>query len=320
MRNGWYSAFKDYLTFTKRERTGIIIALIIGVTLFYLPHFFSTGKQVVNKQAFIHEIAQLKISVDSNKKSFNKYSKDDEPFDYYQPKKYAYENTAKGELFNFDPNTLDANGWRRLGIKDKTAQTIQKLLSKGFKFRQPEDIKKIYGLKPDQADRLIPYIHLTSNTEAEHTFASNKPAYSNPYVSKKSNSAVIDINNADTSALIVLPGIGSKLAARIVGFRNKLGGFSSVAQLGETYGLPDSTFKKIQPQLRCDHPTLKTININTADANQLKAHPYISWSIANAIVNYRQQHGDYKAVGDIMKINIITNEIFTKISPYLATL
>jgi DNA uptake protein ComE-like DNA-binding protein len=41
----------------------------------------------------------------------------------------------------------------------------------------------------------------------------------------------VDINSADTSAFIALPGIGSKLAARIVNFRDKLGGFYSIEQV-----------------------------------------------------------------------------------------
>ncbi|MEJ7684007.1 MAG: helix-hairpin-helix domain-containing protein [Segetibacter sp.] len=125
------------------------------------------------------------------------------------------------------------------------------------------------------------------------------------------------MNTADTSALISLPGIGSKLAARIVNFREKLGGFSSVNQLGETYGIPDSTFQKIKPQLQCNHPALKTININTADINVLRAHPYLRWNIANAIINYRQQHGNYKSVEDIRKIDLITDDLYNKIAPYL---
>ena len=318
MKDWWYSTIKDYLAFSKRERTGIIIGIIIVAALMFLPAFVKPEKRIVSKQAFIQELAQLKISVDSGNRSFTQYGKDDERFDYYQPKKNSYDYTAKGELFPFDPNTLDASGWKRLGVKDKTVQTIQNFLSKGYKFRKPEDIKKIYGLKPEQANRLVPYVKIAADAVAENTFATSKPAYTNTYPSKKSTTAIIDINDSDTSAFITLPGIGSKLAARIVNFRKKLGGFTSVAQLGETYGLPDSTFKKIQQQLKCNPGAVQTININTADAAQLKAHPYMSWNIANAIINYRQQHGNFKTVSDIMRINIVTEELFTRISPYLS--
>lgn len=74
---------------------------------------------------------------------------------------------------------------------------------------------------------------------------------------------MVTINDADTSAFIALPGIGSKLSARIVAFRDKLGGFYSVEQIGETWGLADSTFQKIKGRLQVSGEVRK-INVNTA--------------------------------------------------------
>jgi competence protein ComEA len=127
------------------------------------------------------------------------------------------------------------------------------------------------------------------------------------------------VNEADSTAFSTVPGIGSRLANRIIGFREKLGGFYSADQIGETYNLPDSTFQKIKPFLKTGDKTVKKININTADASTLKTHPYIRWNLANAIVQYRTQHGNYKSVDDLKQIAIITPEIFQKISPYLST-
>jgi len=118
-------------------------------------------------------------------------------------------------------------------------------------------------------------------------------------------------------AWIALPGIGSKLAARIVTFRERLGGFYSIKQVADTYGLPDSTFSKIEPLLQCDHSAVRQIDINVADANALKQHPYIRWNIANAIVQYRAQHGNFKTLEDLQQLALITPEIFEKIKPYL---
>jgi competence ComEA-like helix-hairpin-helix protein len=102
-------------------------------------------------------------------------------------------------------------------------------------------------------------------------------------------------------------------------FREKLGGFYSANQIAEIYGLPDSTFLKIKPYLIVGDVPIKKININTADANLLKQHPYIKWNLANAIVQYRQQHGDFKTLDELQNIALITPEVFAKISPYLKT-
>jgi competence ComEA-like helix-hairpin-helix protein len=114
-----------------------------------------------------------------------------------------------------------------------------------------------------------------------------------------------------------LPGIGSKLAARIVNFREKLGGFYSVEQVGETYGVPDSTFQKIKNRLVVNSEVRK-VNINLATKEELKTHPYIRWQLANAIVEYRNQHGPFKSLEDLKKIVLVDEINFKKIIPYLS--
>jgi competence protein ComEA len=81
--------------------------------------------------------------------------------------------------------------------------------------------------------------------------------------------------------------------------------------------LPDSTFLKIKPYLIIGDISIKKINLNTADANLLKQHSYIKWNLANAIVQYRLQHGDLKTINELQNIALTTPEVFAKISPYL---
>jgi len=319
----------DYFTFSKSQRNGIFIAigimLLCMIIRFGYGFFFST-KTVPADSAFIRQVSQLKMA-DTNRYAGNypnnnyrrNYYNDDDG-NYNEPLKKDNKYTIKGELFEFDPNTISATDWKRLGVRDKTIATIQNYLSKGGKFRKPEDIKRIYGLFPDEAERLLPYVKIagteTSNYSNDFNASTSPaavPASAKPAYTPKT----IDINTADTSAFIALPGIGSKLAFRIVNFREKLGGFSNISQLGETYGLPDSTFQKIKARLVVNGSGLRQFNINTADANTMKMHPYIKWNIANAIVQYRTQHGNYTSLNDLKKIEIIDEQTFGKIAPYL---
>ena len=114
-----------------------------------------------------------------------------------------------------------------------------------------------------------------------------------------------------------MPGIGSKLANRIIAFREKLGGFYKVEQVAETYGLPDSVFQKIKEKLVIGNSNVKKMNINNATVDELKVHPYIRYNIANAIVQYRNAHGNFSTVQDLKKIMIITEDIYSKVAPYL---
>ena len=127
-----------------------------------------------------------------------------------------------------------------------------------------------------------------------------------------------DINTGDTTAFIALPGIGSKLALRIVTFRDKLGGFLSVSQIAEVYGLKDSVFQIIKPYLKCDVNGVHKIEINIAARDELKNHPYIRWSIADAIVSYRDQHGPFTSAADFRKIESVDAEALEKMMPYIS--
>lgn len=317
MKYWWRNVVKDYFAFTAKERNGLITMLFIAAAIFFAFRYYPVKRSPVSKTAFQQELVKLKITADSSH-SNKDYQRNENFADYTRPKNDEYSGNSKGKLFDFDPNTLDTNGWKRLGIREKTIHTIQNFLAKGFKFRHPEDIKKVYGLSPKDTEKLIPYIHIAQEeTFINGSFSNRDKITYSTVAGEPKKTRIININTADTSAFIALPGIGNKLAARIVSFRQKLGGFSSVAQLGETYGIPDSTYQKIKKYLQCDNPALKTININTADVNELRTHPYLRWNIANAIINYRQQHGNYKTVDDLRKIDIITDDLYNKIAPYL---
>lgn len=151
---------------------------------------------------------------------------------------------------------------------------------------------------------------------SKSAFVRNEPWFKNKSYHKVSLRPV-EINSADTAGLIALPGIGSKLAARIVAFRDKLGGFYTVEQLSEVYGLADSVFKRIRPLLKCDTALVRRININTAPADTLRMHPYIRSSIAGALVAYRNMHGDFGSAKQLANINSIDAGALNKMMPYL---
>jgi len=137
------------------------------------------------------------------------------------------------------------------------------------------------------------------------------------YASRKEVKAV-DINTGDSTAFEALPGIGATLAMRIIRFREKLGGFYSVEQVKETFGLADSTFSRIRPYLQfINYSGVRQININTATMDELKAHPYIRYNLARVIINYREQHGFFATVEDLKKITAIDAMQYEKLKAYL---
>jgi competence protein ComEA len=309
----------EYLDFTKKQRNGTIVLLLIILTLIILPFFFPffIHEKVYDHTTFEKQIAALKIShPDSSRKHQYNNDFENERRSYFVPSPRNRSNAqeARGEAFYFDPNTIDEAGWRKLGVKEKTIGTIKNYLAKGGKFYKPADIEKIWGFSKHEVERLVPFVKIEQQPNVK--FNSNK-ADKPTYERKTFTPSLIDINSADTSAFIALPGIGSKLSQRIIGFREKLGGFYKIEQVAETFGLPDSTFQKIKARLILSDAQVKPININTATIDELKSHPYIRFTFANAIVQYRSQHGGFSTVPDLKKIILITDNVYNKLLPYL---
>ena len=321
----WSEFIKEYLAFTRKERVGILVIVAIIVFTLFLPDILSkkSGNTPVKMDtAWMAAVRKLEIKVPDSADEYYRKNDDENAYAYqYDKRKSSYNENAiaKGELFYFDPNTISTSDWKRLGLRDKTIKTVENYLSKGGHFYKPEDLQRIYGLRDEEYESLKPYIKIESNPSKanEELVSSNSENEIRTAKTYTSRYSVIDVNTADSSAFISLPGIGSKLALRIVNFRDKLGGFYSIDQIGETYGLPDSTFQKIKQYLRLDNPSVKKININTATVDEMKAHPYIKYNLANPIVAYRNEHGLFSKIEDIKKVMAVTDEIYKKISPYL---
>ena len=134
----------------------------------------------------------------------------------------------------------------------------------------------------------------------------------------RKTSRTIDLNTADTAELQQLRGIGPVLSARIVRYRTLLGGFSDKEQLLEVYGLPDSVYRRIAPQLSVDTSRIQRLDINTATYGQLVRHPYLDKHQVAAIVRLRERKGAFASLDDLHQIPIIEQETYNKIIPYLS--
>lgn len=127
----------------------------------------------------------------------------------------------------------------------------------------------------------------------------------------------ININTASAEEWQTLYGIGPYRSDRIVRFRNALGGFYSVDQVSETYGLPDSVFKEIKVQLLPDS-SWQLININTIVYDSLYIHPYITKQMAYFIVKHRETTGPVTSMEDLYGIiREKDHERLRKLEPYL---
>jgi len=267
-----------------------------------------------------------------------------EPAETAPPNRYAGKNrpdaredeapAPQARLFPFNPNTVSTEQWQQLGLPRWLAERIGKYRAKGGKFRKKEDLKRIYDFPEETYTRLEPYIRLDEPVvgRAGGEPLDNPPVASvptnpsaptkppNPAASEAKPAAktlfTFDLNTADTTELKRVYGIGSKLSARIVKTRNDLGGFHSLGQVREVWGLDSVVVDELFKHATLRNPQLRKLNVNTTPFEQMR-HPYLKFHMARAIVAYRQQHGPFSAPEDLLKVKVIDAKTVEKLTPYL---
>ncbi len=127
----------------------------------------------------------------------------------------------------------------------------------------------------------------------------------------------LPFSETDSVLLQIVPGIGALTAGRIIKHREKLGGFTQIAQLNEVYGLKPEVIPVIWEYFDFDAAPIRKLSINRATIEELASHPYISYQEAKVVVAYRLQHGPFLELDNLLKIRIFKAEWVSKIGPYL---
>jgi len=144
--------------------------------------------------------------------------------------------------------------------------------------------------------------------------------FANPRYSSKSCKFdfVIEINKADTSELTLLKGIGPALSRRIVNYRNKLGGFISLDQLLEIYGIMVDVIENNADNISIDTSLIVPLNINTASIRRLRDHPYLDFYKAQEIVEKRKIK-PFNNIEELLALKSFTDADWNKVRHYLST-
>lgn len=308
---------RDYFTFNKRERNGLIVLLAIMTAIASWPAIFKR----LHKEEPV-DFTAFQRSIDSFRKRVEESSVSGQTQDGEVAALDVLDQEAKDGLsgksdyaltpYPFNPNLLDAKGWRRLGIQEKTIRTILNYKAKGGRFYKKEDLKKIYGFSEADYDRLESYIQFPSAV----TFKEKDSASTGKTVPVKSK-PVTELNSADSLQLLALQGVGPVLSSRIIRYRDKLGGFHSIEQLKEIYGLSPESYELISGQCTIDATAVHKLDINTITVDELKLHPYFRYTLAKMVINYRDQHGVFTSAEQLRNVDLITDSILEKIEPYL---
>lgn len=303
LNNSIKNKLKQYFSFTRREQRGIAVLLILLALMVAATSLHPFGSPPVQQppDSFAAEVDSFLAAVPSTPPSYDKPSNT----------VIAHSPINDSKLVNFDPNTLSPEEFGNLGLSKYVVKAIVNYRKAGGKFYKKEDLKKIYSLKPEDYSRLEPYITITQ-TQTIHKDTIYPPKFAKP------SNLIVELNSADSANLTQLQGIGPSFASRIIKFRKKLGGFYQKQQLLEVYGFDAERLKKIENQLIIDSTKINKIDLNQVTFKNLLRHPYFEFHMVKAIVTYRQQHGGFKNVDDLLAIELMYSELYNKIRPYVS--
>jgi len=154
-------------------------------------------------------------------------------------------------------------------------------------------------------------------TKIEKQYPSGAKAGTVSNISHQIRRKKTDLNKCDSTELEGLPAIGPVLASRIIKYRKLLGGYVSVSQLREVYGLSDSTFNFISSRVEADSADISFIHINSASFKELIRHPYFERYDVQSIIKYRELKGKIDRFEQLIENKVITGKKTLKIRPYL---
>ena len=98
-------------------------------------------------------------------------------------------------------------------------------------------------------------------------------------------------------------GVGEKLSANIIKYRNKHGGFVSKVELSEIWGLTPEVIDRISEHFAVKTPRkIQVYNLNTATRDQLVRIPHIDYEIASSIIEERTLREGFENIEDLTKV------------------
>jgi len=305
----WKTFHRDYFNFSRAERFGILF--LCGCILLILTIRWSVPLWIQRQQpdisAFAEEIVKFRMAATMMQPGTE------------QTESFA-DAPSVSDLFYFDPNKATNEEWDKLGLNERQIRNIRNYQASGGYFRRKEDLQRLYTISTTQYQLLAPYIQFAVNEPVV------KETYANPVIRNTEQITAnpqektilqIELNTADSALLTQLTGIGAVLASRTIRYRNLIGGFANVTQIGEVFGVQQDLVERLASQLTADTSFIRKIPVNTANFNDLTRHPYLNEQQVRGIMNFRRLQNRINNLDELVRNNILKGEEAEKIRPYL---
>lgn len=290
-----FKTIKNYFIFSREQRTGILLlsAIIIVLQLIYFfVDFSSLSKTSPEKEQWL----SLQSQIDSLKK---------EKVDYV-PK-----------IYPFNPNFISDYKGYKLGMSVAEIDRLLAFRKQNKYVNSPKEFQAVTKVSDSLLNAISPYFKFPDWVNNKKEFAAYKK-YPNSAFAKKEKIVIIDINQATQEDLIKIYGIGDAISIRILKFKESLGGFVSMEQMNDVWGLSPEVIENLNIHFKISaNPSVKKIDINNASIKELSLFPYFKYPISKNIVTFRSMNGDIKNSEDLTKIKGLSIEKAKIIALYL---
>lgn len=312
---------------TKQERWGMIalLALILfSITIWQVIDYVGANKFSKKEKTQIQKdwesFQANHITWDSNAQNTN--NNEAEQGFYPSSNQWEKDEVSLKQIayqpVKFDPNTASIETMIASGVPISSAKRIIKYRNKGGQFFNAEKLLN-FGFSEADLTKVTPYLVFPNKNNSysnNNNYRKDYPQYKNNYTPTPEPTQVF-INTTNEEELMKFKGIGPGFSKRIINYRNKLGGFLSIEQLKEVYGLPDSTYNHIKDKIVIEPDKIIKININTSTEAELANHPYIGKYMAANIIKLRNDIKSFKNIAEIRQVPLINEEKYRKIVPYI---
>ena len=290
-----FKTISSFFKFSHSQRTGILFLFGIIVIL-QLTYFFSDFSSLSKVSPEKEKWLSLQSQIDSMKQ---------EKLDYV-PK-----------IYPFNPNFITDYKGYKLGMSVPEIDRLLAFRKENKYVNSPEEFQAVTKVSDSLLNAISPYFKFPDWVKNKKEFKAYKK-YPNTAFAKKEKIVVIDINQASQEDLIRIYGIGEAISLRILKFKESLGGFVSMEQMKDVWGLSPEVIENLNSHFKVSvHPNVKKIDINNASIKELSQFPYFNYQLARQIVTFRSMNGDIKNIEDLTKIKGLSMDKANIIALYL---
>ena len=289
--------FKSHFWYTKNQRNGILLLLIIIIFLQLILHFknFDSQQMVDLSQP---KITSYNKQLDSLKKKSSK--------------------KKKFKIYPFNPNYISDYKGYQLGMNVDEIDRLLAHREQRLYVNSAKEFQTITKISDSLLQKISPFFKFPEWVQKKNNNKNNQQRYIPNSRINVSEITTVDINKATLKDFTAIEGVDEYISERIIKYRSKLQGFSFKEQLFEVWGLDELMANKILSTFSIKNkPIIKKVNINTASFKEVLSNPYIDYKLCIQIFDYKDEVAELQSISEIKNIEGFPIKKYNRIVLYL---